>query len=324
MENDIEINQQIDDKRKTQLFYFAAIVLVAVINLLFVFVHECWRDEAQAWLIARDNTLLSLFNITSYEGHPLLWYVILMPFARLGFPYFVLKCISYSIMLFVSGIIIIKAPMKKWIRALFVFSPACLYCYVTPARNYCLCALFVVLLAWTYKARYEVPLIYGTLLALMLQTHIIMAGFVVALCFEWAVNLMIALYQRRCNKKLFFFNFAGIILPFLSGLLLFEFRNTIINKSQTITSFGWFATFALELMKDSYVLLRALSIPAFFLLLALLVFSFIKKKESHRSIFNCRLFNCLASLDLCVCLRTGELQTKYMDISVIMVHLGHF
>ena len=34
-------------------------------------IHEPWFDEAQAWVIARDNSLKDiLFFIPHYEGHP--------------------------------------------------------------------------------------------------------------------------------------------------------------------------------------------------------------------------------------------------------------
>ena len=41
--------------------------------------HELWRDEAQAWLIARDVPLSRLFAELHYEGHPALWFLLLKP-----------------------------------------------------------------------------------------------------------------------------------------------------------------------------------------------------------------------------------------------------
>ena len=215
--------------RGHEVFLMAA--FAAAVNLLFVFVHECWRDEAQAWLIARDNNIFSLFDVTSWEGHPCLWFLTLMPFARLGFPYFTLKLISYFIMLAVIIIIALKAPFENHIKALFILSPLCIYCFVTPARVYCLCALFTVLAAMIYKNRLERPFLYGIVLALNLQTHIIMAGFVVAACFEWLYS---ACHDRRFTKK-FVYNILGMAIPFLSGLfLLYEFRDTF--SSPIVTS----------------------------------------------------------------------------------------
>ena len=63
--------------------------LAAVLTGLFLILagvgashHEFWRDEAQAWLIARDMPNLSaLFEQVHYEGAPPLWFLILRPLA---------------------------------------------------------------------------------------------------------------------------------------------------------------------------------------------------------------------------------------------------
>lgn len=47
--------------------------------------HATWRDEMQAWLIVRDSAdLPALFHNLRYEGHPALWYLLLMPLTRLS------------------------------------------------------------------------------------------------------------------------------------------------------------------------------------------------------------------------------------------------
>ena len=46
--------------------------------------HEMWRDEIQAWLIARDSgSIFELFAHLKYEGHPGLWHLFLMPLTRI-------------------------------------------------------------------------------------------------------------------------------------------------------------------------------------------------------------------------------------------------
>ena len=45
--------------------------------------HEMWRDEIQAWLLARDSlSPLELLHNIRYEGHPGLWHLILWPIAQ--------------------------------------------------------------------------------------------------------------------------------------------------------------------------------------------------------------------------------------------------
>ena len=46
--------------------------------------HEMWRDELQAWLLARDsNGPFELFQNLKYERHPGLWHLLLMPLSRM-------------------------------------------------------------------------------------------------------------------------------------------------------------------------------------------------------------------------------------------------
>ena len=169
-----------DELRKMLLF-----AVVCAVNLIFVFYHECWRDEAQAWLIARDNSLGSLFSVTSYEGHPCLWFLILMPFARAGLPYVSMRLISFAFIAAAIWLIIYKLHFSMAMKAILSLSPMGLAFFVTPARSYCLCALLTVLLIFAYRKRSSAPIMYGALLAILLQVHIIMAGLVVSCCLTW-------------------------------------------------------------------------------------------------------------------------------------------
>ncbi|MBQ3625476.1 MAG: hypothetical protein II948_01865, partial [Synergistaceae bacterium] len=213
-----------------------------------------------AWLIARDNNLSSLLNVTSYEGHPVLWFLILMPFAKLGLPYFTLKLISYFIILLALFIIAFKSPFNLVAKFLFIFNPAFIYCYVTPARSYCLCALFIIMLAWLYRTREEQPILYGVILALTLQTHVIMAGFVFCLCVERALSFL----KFKNFKK-----FIGLCLPFASALfLLFEFR----NSSSVITNHKIsFIKFFIEGAANSFRLLNLMALPCLILFIYLII-----------------------------------------------------
>ena len=55
-----------------------------VFNGMLLAGHELWRDEANVWLIARELSPLQLFKEIRYQGHPCLWYLLVMPLAKLG------------------------------------------------------------------------------------------------------------------------------------------------------------------------------------------------------------------------------------------------
>ena len=61
----------------------AYVVMLATL----LFFHEQWFDEAQAWMIAQFASLPTLFSLSAYEGSPVLWHLLLMPFAKSDLPY---------------------------------------------------------------------------------------------------------------------------------------------------------------------------------------------------------------------------------------------
>ncbi len=221
----MEPERQISVREK--IFCVFLLISVCVINIYFVYKHVCWRDEANTWLMARDLSVASLFDYTSYEGHPCLWYFAQMPFAKAGFPYVTLKLLSFFFVTASAVVIMFYTRLPLWMRSLIVLSPMCIAAFVTPARNYCMCAVFITALGSMYRKRGEQPVLYGALLALLLQTHIIVGGMVVicGLCF--GVESLIKLARKEVPKEKIWRLVLGIVLPVFSGLfLLWEFRDT--------------------------------------------------------------------------------------------------
>lgn len=209
--------------KKDMIINISIFLIVSIINLLLILNHEMWEDEAQAWLIARDCTPVSVFNVTSYEGHPALWYFILMPFAKLNFPGDTLYYISYSIMELTLFVVLFFSPFDPLLRAVVSFSPMFIYTFSAISRCYCLIALFIVCIASVYYERNKKPILFGTLIALLVQTHIIMLGMAFVLCVVWLCE---TLCSRKSNIISFKKNIVALLLPFLSALfLLFELRN---------------------------------------------------------------------------------------------------
>ena len=153
--------------------------------------HEPWLDEAQAWQIARCISLKDLFTTrTHYEGHPPLWHLILMPFAKLGMPYeFSLKGVSFVISSISMGLIIFRAPFPKIVRYLLPFNYFFFYQYGVISRNYCLMTLGFVLAAITWQKKNERPIPFVLSLALLCGASsygIVLSG---GICIVWLLEL---------------------------------------------------------------------------------------------------------------------------------------
>ncbi len=193
---------------------FAVYVIFNVVLLCF---HAPWRDEANVWLMARDLSPLQLLREIKYQGHPCLWYFLVMPFAKLGLPFRTIGIISTIVMTVAAGIYLWKGPQWIGIKALVVFSPIFTYFYPTIARNYCLIALILILLAWNYSERNEHPVRYGILLGLLVQADTIAIAPAGMIALVWFVENV---YNRIHTGSMKHLGncLKGIWIPFVSLL----------------------------------------------------------------------------------------------------------
>lgn len=152
-----------------------------VFNGIMLAGHELWRDEANVWLFARDASPFQLLQEIKYQGHPCLWYFLVMPFAKMGLPFKTISVLSFLIMAVAAGVFVYKAPFHPITKLVCLFSPMFSYYYSVVARNYCLIALILILLAYLYPKRNEKGMLYGLLLGLLVQADTIalaMAGLI--------------------------------------------------------------------------------------------------------------------------------------------------
>jgi len=160
----------------------AALAAWVVVVILGVAAHEPWWDEAQAWLLARDaGPGELLWTRLGYEGHPFLWYAVLMPAAKMGAPYVTLNVLSALIGLVGVAAMLLKSRAPVWIRVPLAFSFFLAYQFTVVARSYVL--LFPLLLAilLTYDRRGERFVRFCALLALLSQVSVHGAFFAAAL-----------------------------------------------------------------------------------------------------------------------------------------------
>ena len=194
--------------------------LYLLFNGILLILHEPWRDEANVWLMARELSPFGLLREIKYQGHPCLWYFVVMPFAKIGLPFRTIGVISYLIMALTAGIFLWKTPLHVATKGFCLFSPVFTYFYPVIARNYCLIALLLVLLAWQYRERNTHTIRYGLLLGLLVQADTIaipIAGLISAM---WLTENLWQLFRAkefRTVKKVL----AGIWIPAVSLLFWF-------------------------------------------------------------------------------------------------------
>lgn len=134
--------------------------------------HEPWRDEAQAWLIARDLPWTSFFQQANYEGTPFLWHVMLRPLVLLGAPYVTMHVVHVLIACAAMYLWLFKSPFQLSTRLLFLFSYFPFWEYAVLARNYSLSMLLLFTIACLFSRRKELGLAYGLLVALLFNANV--------------------------------------------------------------------------------------------------------------------------------------------------------
>lgn len=152
--------------------------------------HEPWADEAQAWLIARDSNPIELaVDVLRYEGHPILWYLVLTPFAK-TLPYGAMTVVA--VLFGIAGALLwtLRSPVPLAVRLAVPFTYFLFYQYAVVARSYVLLPLLMFWLAHEYPRRHERPWRFVLICALLTFTSvfpaigagcIMLAFFVVAL-----------------------------------------------------------------------------------------------------------------------------------------------
>lgn len=118
--------------------------------------HEMWRDELQAWLLARDSgSLGELWHNTRYEGHPLLWHLVLFVLTRVWASPAAMQVLHWAVATAGAALILHRAPFPRFLRLAVVFSYLPFYEYGVISRNYA--ATFLCLMLFAFFAAQRRP-----------------------------------------------------------------------------------------------------------------------------------------------------------------------
>lgn len=111
--------------------------------------HEPWRDELQAWNLARGVSWpWDLLGYLQGEGHPPGWYLLLWPISRISPWWGTVQVVAVALGSAAAWLVLRHFPVSLGVRALVVFSYFPLYELSVVARNYVLAYLFVVAALW--------------------------------------------------------------------------------------------------------------------------------------------------------------------------------
>ena len=162
--------------------------------------HEMWRDEIQAWLLARDSaSIFQLFAHLKYEGHPGLWHLCLMPLTRITASPVIMQVFHLIIAGTTVYLFARYAPFNRLQKFLFSFGYFALYEYAILARNYALGFLLITLFCILFKKRYRQLIWVGVILCLLAHTSVHALILTISISFALMCEY---LYRRRNETRI--------------------------------------------------------------------------------------------------------------------------
>lgn len=182
-----------ESARDERIFAAAVTALFLLVTIPVMLHHEMWRDEVQAWLLARDSASLGdLFRALHYEGHPALWYLMLRPIARaVSDPRWI-----QPLALLLSGCSVFVfacfAPFSRLVRVLFAFGYFVVYGYTIVARSYGLGLTLAVVLCTLLARRKPRYGIAGVVMLLLANTSVYGSMLVTACMLGLLVDALVA------------------------------------------------------------------------------------------------------------------------------------
>lgn len=157
-------------------------------------IHEPWSDEAQSWLIANELSPLEMFSNIHYEGHPILYHLIIKPFTYI-LPFSLSQFTSF---LFVSVALMLfyKTDMDNNLFILLATSPICFYYIGAFARSYSLAWIFIALTVYLYPRRKELKLMFALVVALGMSIHFMVTPYFAVLGLWFGIEELSVLIGR--------------------------------------------------------------------------------------------------------------------------------
>jgi hypothetical protein len=165
-----------DTSRPVDDRHFAWIVLglFALCVALLTALHEPWADETQTWRLAIDSGgLAGLIRNSSYEGHPLLFHLVLQAVGAVSRSWWAAAGMHALIACGIAWIVLRFAPFTRLEKALIVAGYYVVYEYAVIVRPYGLGMLlaFGACAAWSADRRR--PVLAASLLFLLANTSVL-------------------------------------------------------------------------------------------------------------------------------------------------------
>lgn len=187
--------------KKLLIISIAVTIIYAIITFFTIIHHEVWADEAQVWQLCKYLSVEGLIKHLQNEGHPPLFYLMVMPFAKIFTDIIYMKLICWIFMVAAVFLLMYFAPFNMWLKIAIIFSSGFIYFLPVIARNYSIIPFLVFMAAILYSKSKQHPILYATIIALLANTHVIMYVFSICLgIIFYYENILLNIRNRNTEK----------------------------------------------------------------------------------------------------------------------------
>lgn len=207
-----------------KLYMFIGLTLFVLITFPLMITHSTGFDEAHAWMNSYFMNLSNFVDIIKSEGHPIGWFLLIMPFAKnhIAYPY-PMYIINYIFCILSLVVLWLKAPFSNPLKLIITCSSIFTAFYGIIARDYTIGIFGLFLCASLYENQLKKPILYSAVMALTMHTHIIcticVSGFMLIYLYKLFIEKEIFVEQKnRCLSVLILLSSMFFLLvSFIGG-----------------------------------------------------------------------------------------------------------
>ncbi len=169
-----ELQQSAPARRKWALLFpiILTVLYIAAASPV-VWAHPLWRDEVQAWVMARDSaTPWALVHNMRYDGHPVLWHMLLWLVSRVTVNPAAMQWTHLALAASSVYVLARYSPLTWAAKILFAFSYYAFFEYGIVARNYQVGMLLMLIFCALWQHRRTSFLTQSVVLALLCHANV--------------------------------------------------------------------------------------------------------------------------------------------------------
>jgi hypothetical protein len=202
--------------------------------------HEFWRDEMQAWLVARDApNLPALLEQAHYEGHPPLWTLLLRPLTLVTHRPEAMQVLTWVLAGATVFLFSYYAPFSRILKALLICNYYLLFEYGIVCRNYLVGILFLGIACVFYRSARERPwpFVISLIVAALASVHTLIVAVAMAVSFwgGWLLDPRLEWKDRGARRTFQLLPLLGVV----AGISLTVWSVVPRPDTYYAPAFGW-------------------------------------------------------------------------------------